>query len=276
MNNCSLAALIVSGLGYTDLSLIAYQSWNIVFQLYIVGPVLYQCILRVCCYTSLGAVYSHYIFFPKIDCTLLVLIPMMFIAKSWKNVKISERKLEYWAMHFLSMKMTYNLKTFPRNVLRLTRNPPKAVNTSRNQKIHENAVFMVFISDCDGNWYECLSFSSENIQFWSDDKQMEYNVSRLVCYETIWEGGRFPTLAGVFGKARTAIVGNEQWKSKDGNWTETVNGVNRVRKLWKIRNLKQNCVLYGNCELPWIWIMYSCINAWFYPFGSNIISTDLI
>ena len=33
---------------YPDPRPIVNQYWNIIFQLYIVGPVLYQCILRVC------------------------------------------------------------------------------------------------------------------------------------------------------------------------------------------------------------------------------------
>ena len=43
-------------------------------------------------------------FFLKIACTSLVLILMMFIVNSLKNLKI-------WAMLFLSMTTTYNLKT---------------------------------------------------------------------------------------------------------------------------------------------------------------------
>ena len=52
-----------------------------------------------------------YTFFLKIYLAFFVLIPMMFIAKSWKIVKISKKNLKLWAMHFLSMMMPYNLKT---------------------------------------------------------------------------------------------------------------------------------------------------------------------
>ena len=92
-----------------DPSAIVYQCWNIVFQLYIVGPVLYQCILRVYCSLIMCSLFAS--FFLKKDWEFLVLIPMMFIAKSWKIVKFSNKTLKFVAMHFLIMMMTYNVKT---------------------------------------------------------------------------------------------------------------------------------------------------------------------
>ena len=71
---------------------IVYQYWNIGFQLYIVGPVLYRSV-------SFGYHSTHdeqYSpidgFFLQIDCASLVLIHIMFIGKSWQIVKNAKNK----------------------------------------------------------------------------------------------------------------------------------------------------------------------------------------
>ena len=64
----------------------------------------------------------------------MVLIPMMFIAKSWKIVKIS-KKWNFWRCSFSAWWWLTILKRCKKRI-KASRKPPKPVNTRRKQKIH--------------------------------------------------------------------------------------------------------------------------------------------
>ena len=99
------------------------QCWNIDCQLYIVGPVLYQYILKKSFY-SCAVQISFIYFFLKVDWASLVVIRILIIEKSlkiWnirKKIKISRAALFELDDHLTALKIAHNVFTLQKYPLK--------------------------------------------------------------------------------------------------------------------------------------------------------------
>ena len=72
-------------------------------------------------------------FFVKIACTSLILILMMFIVNSWKNLKISKKNWNFGRCTFWAWRWLTIFKRCKKRI-KISKKPAKPVNTRRNQK----------------------------------------------------------------------------------------------------------------------------------------------
>ena len=77
---------------------------------------------------------SHRYFFSENRLSILGFDSHDVHSKIMKNCANFKKKLKFWAKHFLSKTITYNLKTLHKTVLRLAKNTPKPVKTAKTRK----------------------------------------------------------------------------------------------------------------------------------------------